>query len=163
MQFRWSMSRVTDFPTQFFCAAMANGGKLCCGVFRRGPPLAPGDAVVVQSVMTFDDVKTITLAWPGVELSTSYGTPALKVHGKLLTRLHEDGDSLVVKGVGQDERAVLCEAEPEVFHCTAHYRDWPIVLMRLSKARPESVSALLLRHWKEIAPKKLLKAFDAPQ
>jgi hypothetical protein len=113
--------------------------------------------------MTFDDVKTIALAWPGVEVSTSYGTPALKVQGKLLTRLHEDGDSLVVKGVGQDERAMLCEAEPAVFHFTAHYRDWPIVLMRLSKARPENVRAFLLRHWKEIAPKKLLKVFDAPQ
>jgi uncharacterized protein YPO0396 len=41
--------------------------------------------------MTFDDVCAIALAWPGVERGTSYGTPALKVKGKLLTRLREDG------------------------------------------------------------------------
>mgnify|MGYP001611736738 CR=1 FL=1 len=110
--------------------------------------------------MTFDDVRTMALAWPGVEESTSYGTPALKVKGKLLTRLKEDGDSLVVIGVGFDEREMLIEAEPEVFHFTPHYRDWPMVLVRLSKVRPGTVEALLLRHWRKIAPKKLLAAFS---
>jgi len=36
------------------------------------------------------------MALPEVELSTSYGTPALKVRGKLIARLKEDGESIVV-------------------------------------------------------------------
>jgi hypothetical protein len=111
--------------------------------------------------MTFDHVCTIALAWPGVERSTSYGTPALKVKGKLLTRLREDGETLVVIGVGFDEREMLMEAEPEVFHITPHYRDWPMVLMRLPKADPGAVEALLLRRWRAVAPKRLVKDFDA--
>ncbi|ABM47937.1 MULTISPECIES: hypothetical protein [pseudomallei group] len=55
---------------------------------------APGGAV------TFDDVSRIALAWRGVEEGMSYGTPALRVRGKLLARLRGDGDTLVVKGVG---------------------------------------------------------------
>jgi hypothetical protein len=43
--------------------------------------------------VTFDDVRTIALAWPEVEDGTSYGTPALKVRKKMLARLKEDGDS----------------------------------------------------------------------
>lgn len=109
--------------------------------------------------MTFDDVRTIALAWPCVEDGTSYGTPALKVNGKLLTRLREDGDSLVVKGVGFDEREMLIEANPNVFHLTDHYRDWPIVLVRLSKAQPEVVKRFLFRHWTEIAPKRFVASF----
>ena len=46
--------------------------------------------------MTFDDVRAIALKWPEVTDGTSYGTPALKVRGKLLTRLKEDGESLVL-------------------------------------------------------------------
>src|SRR5687767_1622176 len=111
--------------------------------------------------MTFDDVCAIALAWPGVERSTSYGTPALKVKGKLLTRLREDGETLVVLGVGFDERELLIEAEPEVFHLTPHYRDWPIVLVRLPKANANAVEAFLLRRWREVAPKRLVKEFDA--
>ena len=49
--------------------------------------------------MTFDDVRKIALAWPEVEDGTSYGTPALKVRKKLLARLREDNDSLVMPGV----------------------------------------------------------------
>ncbi len=43
--------------------------------------------------MTFDDIRAIALKWPEVSDGTSYGTPALKVRGKLLTRLKEDGES----------------------------------------------------------------------
>jgi hypothetical protein len=111
--------------------------------------------------MTFDDVCAIALLWPGVERSTSYGTPALKVKGKLLNRLREDGETLVVLGIGFDEREMLMEAEPEVFHITPHYRDWPMVLMHLAKADPRAVEALLLRRWRAVAPKRLVQDLDA--
>jgi hypothetical protein len=54
--------------------------------------------------VTFDDVRKIALAWPEVEDGTSYGTAALKVRKKMLARLKEDGDSLVMPGVPHDER-----------------------------------------------------------
>src|SRR5215469_15353844 len=79
------------------------------------------------AAMTFDDVRTIALAWPEVEDGSSYGTAALKVRKKLLARLKEDGDSLVMPGVPHDERAMLVESQPKIFHFTDHYRDYPIV------------------------------------
>lgn len=111
--------------------------------------------------MTFDDVCAIALAWPGVERGASYGTPALKVKGNLLTRLREDGETLVMLGVGFDERELLIEAEPEVFHVTPHYQGWPIVLVRLPQANPNVVEAYLLRRWREVAPKRLVTELDA--
>jgi hypothetical protein len=65
--------------------------------------------------VTFDDVRKIVLAWPEVEDSTSYGTPSLKVRKKMLVRLKEDGDSLVMPSVPQDERDVLVARAPKVF------------------------------------------------
>jgi hypothetical protein len=35
---------------------------------------------------TWDDVVAIGLRFPGVELATSYGTPALKIRGKGMCR-----------------------------------------------------------------------------
>ncbi|AJY28816.1 yjbR family protein [Burkholderia thailandensis 34] len=104
--------------------------------------------------MTFDEVRRIALAWRGVEDGMSYGTPALKVRGKLLARLREDGDTLVVKGVGPDERAWLIESAPDVFYVTDHYLGWPMVLVRLSAAQPDTVKALLLREWRATVPAK---------
>ena len=111
--------------------------------------------------MTFDDVRAIALRWPEVAEGSSYGTPALKVRGKLLTRLKEDGESLVVFDVEHDERAMLIETQPTLFYLTDHYRDWPMVLLRLPKARRKTVEGLLLRRWRALASKKALKAFDA--
>lgn len=110
--------------------------------------------------MTFDDVRAIALKWPEVSDGTSYGTPALKVRGKLLTRLKEDGESLVLFDIEQDERTMLIETQPKLFYFTDHYRDWPMVLLRLPKAKPKAVEGFLLRRWRSLASKKALKAFD---
>ena len=108
--------------------------------------------------MNFDDIRKIALAWPEVEDGSSYGTPALKVRKKLLVRLREDGDSLVMPGVPLDEREMLVESQPRVFYFTDHYKDYPYVLIRLSKARRATVEPLLRRQWRALASKKAVQA-----
>ncbi|MBN8960083.1 MAG: MmcQ/YjbR family DNA-binding protein [Rhizobiales bacterium] len=110
--------------------------------------------------MTFDDVRSIALAWPEVADGTSYGTPALKVRKKLLVRLKEDGDSLAMPGVPPDERDMLMERQPKVFYFTDHYRAYPIVLIRLSRAKRPAVEPLLKRQWRALASKTAQKTFD---
>lgn len=107
--------------------------------------------------MTFDDVRKIALRWPEVVDGTSYGTPALKVRKKLLARLREDGDTLVMPGVPQDERDMLIESRPSVFYFTDHYRDYPIVLIRLPAADRTTVEPLLRRQWRALASKRAQK------
>jgi len=111
--------------------------------------------------VTFDDVRKISLAWPEVEDGTSYGTPALKVRKKLLVRLKEDGDSLVMFGVPPDEHDMLVESKPKVFYFTDHYRDYPVVLIRLSKTTRATVEPLLRRQWRTLASKRAVKWFEA--
>jgi hypothetical protein len=111
--------------------------------------------------MTFDDIRTLTLVWPEVEDGTSYGTAALKVRKKMLVRLKEDGDSLVMPSVPLDERDMLVESKPKVFYFTDHYKDYPMVLIRLSKASRAVVAPLLRRRWRELASKAAVREFDA--
>jgi hypothetical protein len=111
--------------------------------------------------MTWDEVVAIGLKLPGVEVSTSYRTPSLKACGKFLTRLRSEDDSLVLVGVGFDERDFLIEAEPSVFHITAHYKDYPAVLAWLDRVDPGTVAELLERRWRAVAPKRAVKARDA--
>jgi hypothetical protein len=111
--------------------------------------------------MTFAELSEILLTWPLVEASTSYGTPSFKVKGKLLTRLREDGDSLLIKGVEPDERAMLCEAFPDLYYFTDHYRDYPMVLIRLSRADAETVTAMLDRTYQALLPKRRRPRLDS--
>jgi hypothetical protein len=106
--------------------------------------------------MTFDNVAAIALPLPGVALGTSYGTPALKVAGKLLARLREDGD-LVLK-VEDGVREALLELQPDVFHTTPHYDGYPVLLIRLAAADPEQIAGLVERAWGGLASAKLRRA-----
>ena len=114
-----------------------------------------------EFAVTFDDVRKIALAWPEVEDGTSYGTRALRVRKKLLVRLREDGDSLVMPGVPIDEREMLVESQPKVFYFTDHYKDYPFVLIRLSRVKRPIVEPLLRRQWRTLASRAAVREFDA--
>jgi hypothetical protein len=66
----------------------------------------------------------------------------------------------VVRLDSLDERDMLIESDPGLFHITDHYRDWPTVLVRLDKATPALVRSLLERRFRAIATKKLLKEWQ---
>jgi hypothetical protein len=111
--------------------------------------------------MTWDEACKLGLALPGVEIGASYGTPALKVGGKLMARLWEDGETLVLKGIGFDQRELLMEVEPDVFFVTDHYLNYDCVLLRLPRAEPAALQGLLDQIWRAAAPKRLVKAREA--
>jgi hypothetical protein len=97
------------------------------------------------------------LSLPGVEESTSYGTPAFKVKTKLIARFHQDGESLVIP-VEFADREVLMAEQPEVFYITDHYLNYPYVLVRLSTVRADQLPDLLRQAWRRLAPKSLVAA-----
>jgi hypothetical protein len=111
----------------------------------------------VKKGLTFDDVCRLALALPGSAKSTSYGTAALKVDGKLFARLKEDGDTLVLK-MDIVSRDLVLKAQPKIFYLTDHYRDWPYVLVRLAEVRESQMRELLEDAWRLAAPPKRLRA-----
>ena len=108
----------------------------------------------------WEDVRALGLALPGVVDDTSYGTPALKVNGKLLARLNEDGETLALR-VALEERQALVGSSPDVFFVTPHYENYPMVLVRLASADPHELRELLEEAWLERAPKRVAAAWEA--
>jgi len=98
------------------------------------------------STIDFDTVRKIGLALPSVEESTAYGSPALKIRGKLLacvpTHRSAEPNSLAVR-VGFDDRAELLSAAPDVYYVTDHYLGYTAVLVRLSRVTPDVLRDLL--------------------
>jgi hypothetical protein len=102
----------------------------------------------------WDLAKKLALALPGVEVGTSYGTPALRVKKKFIARMWEDGETLVLK-LDFDRREALLAADPAVFFTTPHYEGYPSVLIRLPKIDPARLEELLEEAWRIAAPKRL--------
>jgi hypothetical protein len=97
--------------------------------------------------VTWATVRELALALPGVEESTSYRTPAMKVRGKLIARLKEDGKTIVVPMTIAD-RAMRMEADPDVFFVTDHYVPWPYVLVRLAAITRTDLREMLQDAWR---------------
>jgi hypothetical protein len=106
------------------------------------------------------DVRSVALGLPGTEEATSYGTPAFRVRGKLFARLHQDGESLVVRA-DFAQRELLVQADPSCFFVTDHYRNHPWVLVRLASVSRAGLNEVLEEAWRQRAPKRLIETLDA--
>ncbi|MES2130169.1 MAG: MmcQ/YjbR family DNA-binding protein [Pseudomonadota bacterium] len=100
--------------------------------------------------MHYADIVALALALPEVAESTSYGTPALKVAGKLMVRQFDQ--STIVLRCSWEQRERLTAASPAVFFFTEHYRQYDWVLVRLAALAPEAAPGLLSMAWELAAP-----------
>lgn len=111
---------------------------------------------MARRAITFDTVRKLALALPGVVESKAYGSPALKVRGKLLACLaiHRSAEpgSLVVC-VDFDVRAKLLAAFPDIYYVTDHYDPYESVLVRLSQVSPVILRDLLGMAYKFVLQK----------
>ena len=110
---------------------------------------------------TWHDVVATGLKLPGVEVATSYGTPALRVRGKGICRLRSDPDALVLRVIDLADREALLRGRPDVFFSTPHYDSHPYVLVRLDVVDPTELAELLEDAWRLRAPKRVIAELDA--
>ena len=92
---------------------------------------------------------------PGVEIGTSYGTPALKVAGKLFLRI-KDAETLVLMAP-MDEKERLIEMAPAIYYETDHYKGWPALLVRATAIDDAELRHGMTEAWRQKAPAKLRK------
>ena len=114
-----------------------------------------------SGAMNFDTVRKIGLTLPGVEESTCYGQPALKIDGKLLACLPShrsvEPGTLVVRVDFPDRAQLLAEA-PDVYYLTDHYVDYNGVLVRFSRINSDVLRDLLGMAYKFVTRKAAAKS-----
>jgi hypothetical protein len=96
---------------------------------------------------------------PEVEVSTWYGTPALKVAGKGFVRVKAPGTLVVLCPLELKE--ALIEAEPKLYYETAHYGGWPAMLVHMDKIEDARLKDRLECAWRQAAPARMLKEQSA--
>jgi hypothetical protein len=108
----------------------------------------------------FENVEAIARTLPGVEVTTAWGQPALKVRGKMFACLasHKSAEqnTLVVK-MDFAQRDALIEEAPETYYLKEHYVGYPCVLVRLSRVHPDALRELILNAHRYVAAGKSRK------
>lgn len=113
--------------------------------------------------MTWDEAVSIGCALPGVEVSTSYGTPALKVRGKLMARLRSEAEGGLVVMCGMDEKEALLASGDPAFFTIPHYDGYGSIVVDLAKVDRTHLAELLEDAWRAKAPKRLVSEHDDAQ
>jgi hypothetical protein len=102
----------------------------------------------------------LSLGLPGVADAVSWGNPNLKAHGKMWCWWSPMIDAAVFKG-SIDERETLHMADPATFPLHSHYANYGLILVAGGRLDPDWARARLIRTWREMAPKRVLRDFDA--
>ncbi|PDT14342.1 hypothetical protein CO670_23320 [Rhizobium sp. J15] len=107
----------------------------------------------------FERLKRLTVeaGLPGVEESTSYGNPALKVGGKSFVAV-KNTETIVIS-IAIDDKEHLLEMAPEIYFQTDHYVGWPYLPLRVTMIGDEELRFRLIGAWLFRAPKKLASRF----
>ena len=96
---------------------------------------------------SFKAVESIGRTLPDVEVTTMYGQPALKVRGKMFVCIASnkaaEPNTLVVMMDFADRDALL-EDDPGTYYLKDHYRNYPCVLVRLSRIHPDALRDLVI-------------------
>jgi hypothetical protein len=118
---------------------------------------------------TFEDVKALVEHLPGVTVSTSYGTPALKVRAKSFCRMwgereHDRYDvhdtEVLVVFCELDAKAFLIETGGGSLFTTPHYDGSGAVLIRLGDVDGDDLAGLLEESYLLKAPPSLRSELD---
>jgi hypothetical protein len=101
---------------------------------------------LIVPTLDFEAVRKVGLALPDVLDGTAYGSPALKLDGRIIacipTSKSAEANSIVVH-IDLEQRAELLRQDPDVYYVTDHYAPYPTVLVRLSKISRADLEGLL--------------------
>jgi hypothetical protein len=111
----------------------------------------------VAQASSFRRVEAIGRTLPGVEVTTSWGQPALKVRGKMFACIasHQSAEpgTLVVR-MDIIARDALIADDPETYYLKEHYVGYPCVLVRLSRVRADALKDLVTGAYRYVAAKQ---------
>ncbi|MET0951891.1 MAG: MmcQ/YjbR family DNA-binding protein [Aeromicrobium sp.] len=102
--------------------------------------------------VTWEDVVTHALSLPEVAESTSYGTPALKVSGKLMCRLRTDSDGGLALRCSTGDKEALVGSDDPAFYTVPHDDGHDYVLVDLDAVDRTELFELVTDAWHIVAP-----------
>jgi len=83
-----------------------------------------------------------------------YGSPALKVQGKMFAciAIHPSAEpnTLAVR-IDFEQRDAMIAADPSTYYLKPHYANYPCVLVRLSRVAPDALRDLLHAGWRFVS------------
>ena len=109
-----------------------------------------------RKTLGWDDVREFGLQLPNTEESIAWGTPVLRLNGNIFAAvpIHKSAEpgSLSIH-CDASVRDAMIEEQPDVYYTAAHYENYPVVLIRLSRITRDVLEDLLRMGHRYVASK----------
>ena len=95
----------------------------------------------------FKLVEKIGRTLPDVEVTTTWGKPALQVRGRMFVCIasHKSAEpNTLVVMMDFARRDALVEDDPKTYYLKEHYVGYPCVLVRLARVQPDALRDLVV-------------------
>lgn len=119
-----------------------------------------GGKLTATPITTWRQLRDMALLLnlPEVTVDNLHGQESLKAFGKLWCHWSPYADGGVFKA-SRDEREMLMAADPGTFFMHPHFANYDYILAR--NIDPAWARARLIARWRDNAPKRFLRAYDA--
>jgi len=111
--------------------------------------------------VTGEAARRLALGFPEAVEKETWGHPTFRVRDKMFMAMDEDGTSVTVKA-SKEAQAALVGSEPETFSVPAYVGQHGWVAVRLDRVDREELAELIDEAWRMTAPKRVVKAYEAP-
>lgn len=111
-------------------------------------------------MMTVEEFRQQVLSLPGAEERETWGHPTFRVREKIFASLAPDGSTGGVKATLQDQ-SLLIASDPATFSVADYVGRYGWVTVQLATVDAEVLRGLLVEAWRSIAPKRVVKEYDA--
>jgi hypothetical protein len=121
---------------------------------KEGPQFNPAD---------FEPVRQVALTFPGTEEDVSHeNTPSIKVRGKLMCRLHDNGEFIPIR-LDFAIRDEYLSRYPHIFLLPDHFKNYPYICMYIHRYNTRLLREVLELSWRGLASKKQIAEWEASQ
>jgi hypothetical protein len=106
---------------------------------------------------TFKTVESIGRTLSDVEVTTTWGKPALKAGGKMFVCIasHKSAEpNTLVVIMDFADRDALIEDDPDTYYLKDHYLNYPCVLVRLSRVGADALRDLVTGAYRFVTAKR---------
>jgi hypothetical protein len=111
-------------------------------------------------MVTVEEVRHFCLTLPEAEELDHWGKPSFRIRNKIFVALREDGTSLIVK-VSPEDKMIFTTMEPETYHIPPTFSNMNFIIVQIDAVNPVELWGLIQKAWRSLAPKRLVKQYDA--
>lgn len=106
------------------------------------------------------EVRALALSLPACEEQDHFGSASFRVQGKIFAQLSADASHAILKFSIADQTALIA-TDPDTFSSVPHWGRFGWTRVSLAAISADFLRQLLTKSWRQIAPKKMLAAFDS--